>query len=196
MRLLISVTAVAACAAIAACSPSEEAAPAEAEATADASASAGAVVPPIGAGPVTRAQIYAAAGEGPEAFVRAIFAQYVNGGPSELPPPPGQDPIYSRTLNALIGDDFRAANGEVGTIEYDIFCQCQDQDGFVVDSMAVAQGDENTAGVSVVFTNMGIQKTAILELVREGGNWKVDDVEVGMTNSIKDMLMAAAEARG
>lgn len=195
MRLLISLAAVAACAAIAACSPSEEAAPAD-EATAEASASAGAVVPPIGSGPVTRAQIYAAAAESPEAFARAIFAQYVNGGPSEPPPPPGQDPMFSRTMNALIGDDFRAANGEVGTIEFDIFCQCQDQDGFVVDSMAVAQGDENTAGVSVVFTNMGIQKTAILELVREGGNWKVDDVEIGMTNSVKDMLIAAAEARG
>lgn len=194
MRLLISLTALAACAAIAACSPSEEAAPAD-EATADASASAGAVVPPIGSGPVTRAQIYAAAAEGPEAFARAIFAQYVNGGPSELPPPPGQDPIFSRTMNALIGDDFRAANGEVGTIEVDIFCQCQDQDGFVVDSMAVAQSDENTAGVSVVFTNMGNQQTAMLELVREGGNWKVDDVEMGML-SVKDMLMEAAEARG
>lgn len=194
MRLLISLTAVAACATIAACSPSEEAAPAD-EATADASASAGAVVPPIGSGPVTRAQIYAAAAEGPEAFARAIFAQYVNGGPAELPPPPGQDPIFSRTMNALIGDDFRAANGEVGTIEVDIFCQCQDQDGFVVDSMAVAQSDENTAGVSVVFTNMGNQQTAMLELVREGGNWKVDDVEMGML-SVKDMLMEAAEARG
>jgi len=193
MRILISLTAVAACAAIAACSPSEEAAPADA---ATAEASAGAVVPPIGTGPVTRAQIYAAAAEGPEPFARAIFAQYVNGGPSELPPPPGQDPIFSRTMNALMGDDFRAANGEVGTIEYDIFCQCQDQDGFVVNSMAVAQGDENTASASVVFTNMGIEKTAILELVREGGNWKVDDVETGMTNSVKDMLMAAAEARG
>lgn len=194
MRLLISLTALAACAAIAACSPAEEAAPAD-EATADASASAGAVVPPIGSGPVTRAQIYAAAAEGPEAFARAIFAQYVNGGPSELPPPPGQDPIFSRTMNALIGDDFRAANGEVGTIEVDIFCQCQDQDGFVVNSMAVAQSDENTAGVSVVFTNMGNQQTAMLELVREGGNWKVDDVEMGML-SVKDMLMEAAEARG
>ena len=194
MRILISLTAVAACAAIAACSPSEEAVPAE-EATADASASAGAVVPPIGSGPVTRAQIYAAAAEGPEAFARAIFAQYVNGGPSELPPPPGQDPLYSRTLNALMGDDFRAANGEVGTIEVDIFCQCQDQGDFVVNSMAVAQGDENTAGVSVVFTNMGNQHTAMLELVREGGNWKVDDVEMGML-SVKDMLMEAAEARG
>jgi hypothetical protein len=193
MRVLMSLTAMTACVTMAACSPADEAAPADG---AEAMASASASVPPIGTGPVTRAQIYAAAAEGPEPFARAIFAQYVNGGPSELPPPPGQDPIFSRTMNALMGDDFRAANGEVGTIEYDIFCQCQDQDGFVVNSMAVAQGDENTASASVVFTNMGIEKTAILELVREGGNWKVDDVETGMTNSVKDMLMAAAEARG
>jgi hypothetical protein len=195
MRILISLTAVAACVAIAACSPSEEAAPADGAAAA-ASASAGAVIPPIGTGPVTRDQIYAAAAEGPEPFARAIFAQYVNGGPQGEPPAPGQDPIFSRTMNALIGDDFRAANGEVPTLNYDPFCQCQDQEGFTVDSMAVAQGDANTAGVSVVFTNMGEQKTAILELVREGGNWKVDDIEMGMTNSLKDTLMAEAEARG
>jgi hypothetical protein len=193
MRVLMSLTALTACVTMAACSPADEGAPADG---AEAMASASASVPPIGTGPVTRDQIYAAAAEGPEPFVRAIFAQYVSGGPSELPPPPGQDPIFSRMMNALIGDDFRAANGEVGTIEYDIFCQCQDQDGFVVNSMAVAQGDENTASASVVFTNMGIQKTATLELVREGGNWKVDDVETGTNSSVKDMLMAAAEARG
>jgi len=193
MRVLMSLTALTACVTMAACSPADEAAPADG---AEAMASASASVPPIGTGPVTRDQIYAAAAEGPEPFVRAIFAQYVAGGPSELPPPAGQDPLFSRTMNALIGDDFRAANGEVGTIEYDIFCQCQDQDGFVVNSMAVAQGDLNTASASVVFTNMGIEKSAILELVREGGNWKVDDVETGTNSSVKDMLMAAAEARG
>lgn len=193
MRVLMSLTAVAACATLAACSPAEETPSAE---SAEAVATASAGVPPIGGGPVTRDQIYAAAAEGPEPFVRAIFAQYIAGGPQGEPPAPGQDPIFSRTMNALIGDDFRAANGEVPTLNYDPFCQCQDQDGFVVNSMATAQGDANTAGVSVVFTNMGGQKTAILELVREGGNWKVDDIEMGMTNSLKDTLMAEAEARG
>jgi hypothetical protein len=184
--------AVAACAlALVACSPGEEAAPAE---SASAVTSTSATLPPPGGGPVTRAMIYAAAAQGPEPFVRAIFAQYVNGGPAELPPPPGQDPLFSRTMNALIGEDARAANGEVGTLEVDPFCQCQDQDGFVLDSMAVAQGDADTATASVVFTNMGNQQTATLDLVREGGNWKVDDVEMG-TLSIKDMLMAEAEAR-
>ncbi|WP_029415192.1 DUF3828 domain-containing protein [Brevundimonas bacteroides] len=195
MRILISLTAVAACAAIAACSPAEEAAPADG-AAADASASAGAVIPPTGSEPVTREQIYAAAAEGPEAFARAIYGMYATGGPQGEPPAPGQDPIYSRTLNALIGNDFRAAGGEVGTIDYDIFCQCQDQEGFAVNSMAAAQSDENTAAVSVVFTNMGEQKTAILNLVREGGNWKVDDVEMGMNESVKDILTEAAEGQG
>ena len=159
---------------------------------ASASASAGATAP---TGPVSRDQVYAAAGEGPEAFVRTIYAQYVNGGPQGEQPAPGQDPMFSRTMNALIGTDFRAANGEVPTLNYDPFCACQDQGDFVVTATAVAQSDPNNAEASVAFTNMGEPKNLKLKLVREGPNWKVDDIIDG-TDSLHDTLMAVAEAAG
>ena len=174
---------------LAACSPGEDA---KAPETAAASATAGATVP---TGPVTRDQVYAAAGEGPEAFVRAIYAQYVNGGPQGERPAPGQDPMFSRTLNALIGADFQAANGEVPTLNYDPLCACQDQGDFVVTATAVAQSDPNAAEADVAFTNMGEAKTLKLKLVREGANWKVDDIIDG-TDSLHDTLMAVAEAAG
>lgn len=174
---------------LAACSQDKEA---KAPETASASATAGA---PAATGPVSRDQVYAAAGEGPEAFVRTIYARYVNGGPQGEQPAPGQDPMFSRTMNALIGADFRAANGEVPTLNYDPFCVCQDQGDFVVTAMAVAQADANTAEANVAFTNMGEPKTLKLKLVREGPNWKVDDIVDG-TNSLHDTLMAVAEAAG
>ena len=172
-----------------ACSQGEEA---KAPASPSASASAGATVP---TGPVSRDQVYAAAGEGPEAFVRTIYAHYANGGPQGEQPAPGQDPMFSRTMNALIGADFRAANGEVPTLNYDPFCVCQDQADFVVTATAVAQSDPNTAEANVAFTNMGEQKNLKLKLVREGPNWKVDDIIDG-TDSLHDTLMAVAEAAG
>lgn len=187
MRTLIlaSVTAMA----MTACSQEKEA---NAPETASASTTAGAAAP---TGPVSRDQVYAAAGEGPQAFVTAIYAQYVNGGPQGAPPAPGQDPMFSRTMNALIGTDFRVAKGEVPTLNYDPFCACQDQGDFVVRATAVAQSDPNTAEANVAFTNMGEQKDLKLKLVREGPNWKVDDIIDGPT-SLHDTLMAVAEAAG
>ncbi len=185
MRSLIVVSAAALM--LAACSQDKEA-----KEPASASATGGATAP---TGPVSRDQVYAAAGEGAEAFVRAIYAQYVNGGPEGAPPAPGQDPMFSRTMNALIGADFRAANGEVPTLNYDPFCACQDQGDFVVRATAVAQSDPNTAEANVAFTNMGEQKDLKLKLVREGPNWKVDDIIDG-SDSLHDTLMAVAEAAG
>lgn len=187
MRILITVSLAALT--LTACSQGEEA---KEPASASASATAGATTL---TGPVSRDQVYAAAGEGPDAFVRTIYAQYVNGGPQGEPPAPGQDPMFSRTMNALIGTDFRAANGEVPTLNYDPFCSCQDQGDFAVTATAVAQADPNNAKADVAFTNMGEAKTLKLKLVREGPNWKVDDIIDG-TTSLHDTLMAVAEAAG
>jgi hypothetical protein len=172
---------------LAACSPQGQVeAPAEASATATATVDPG-----------SREAVYAAAAEGAEPFVRAIYAQFVNGGPKGEPPAPGQDPMFSRTMNALIGADFRAANGEVPTLNYNPFCSCQDQGKFVVTALAVAQADASTAQASVAFANAGQARRVQLKLVREGGNWKVDDiVDVDGEGSLHDALMKVAEAAG
>ncbi|ADL01548.1 YbjP/YqhG family protein [Brevundimonas subvibrioides] len=179
--------------ALSACSSGDEVTP-EADASASGSAGVATTGLPVGSG--TREAVYAAQSEGPEPFVRALYAQYVAGGPKGEQPAPGQEPLYSRTLNALIGADFRAANGEVPNLNYDPICGCQDQGVFTLDSMAVAQADVNTAQATVLFTNAGEQKDATLKLVREGVNWKVDDIAFGTEESLHDMLMKVAEAAG
>lgn len=187
MRALV-ITSVLALA-LTACSQGDDA---KAPADASASATAGATLP---AGPVTREQVYEAARQGPEAFVRAIYAQYVSGGPQGESPAPGQDPMFSRIMNALIGADVRAANGEVPTLNYDPFCACQDQADFAVTATAVAQSDPNNAEADVAFTNMGEAKNLKLKLVREGPSWRVDDI-VDDGTSLHDTLMAVAERAG
>ena len=174
---------------LAACSQGETAKTPDAAA---ASAEAGTALP---AGPVSREQVYASQDDGAEAFVRTLYAQYANGGPQGEPPEPGRDPLLTRILNALVGADVRAANGEVPTLNYDPFCACQDQADFVVNATAVAQSDPNNAEATVTFTNMGEQKTLKLKLLREGPNWKVADVIDGAT-SLHDTLMAVAVAAG
>ena len=184
MRRLLPLSVLAACAAVAACSPAEEAAPAP---------SAEAAAPAVD--PRSRDAVYAVQSEGPEAFVRALYGRYVAGGPTGAPPAPGQDPLFSRTMNALIGADVQAANGEVPTLNYDPFCGCQDQGAFAITALAVAQVDPNAADANVSFTNAGEAKQVRLKLVREGPNWKVDDIVDGDI-SLHDTLMAVAEAAG
>lgn len=180
--------------ALAACSGNEEA-KAPDNASASASDSAGVATTGLPAGSGTREDVYAAQSQGAEPFVRALYAQYVAGGPRGEQPAPGQDPLFSRTLNALIGADFRAANGEVPTLNGDPICGCQDQADFTIMTLAVAQSEPNAAEATIGFSNLGEAKNLKLKLVREGVNWKVDDVIDGET-SLHDTLMTVAEAAG
>lgn len=143
--------------------------------------------------PPGRPAIYEAAKVGPEAFVRALYAVHVTPGAGMgEAPPPGRDPIYDRMLNAMIGEDFRKANGEVPTLNYDPICACQGSGEFTLDSVTVTPGeDERKADVAVVFTNLGETRRQTLKLVKEGAMWKVNDVLVPGEKPLTEQLMAA-----
>ena len=163
---------------LAACSPSEEAAVESAEAPS--------ALPP------GRPAIYEAARVGPEEFVRALYAVHVTPGSGMgEPPPPGRDPIYDRMLNAMIGEDFRKADGQVPTLNYDPICDCQDSEGFALESVTVTQSGPQAAEAAVVFVNMGETKRQTLKLVKEGAMWKVSDVLVPGRPPLTEQLMAA-----
>lgn len=147
-------------------------------------------------GPPGRQAIYAAQSEGPEAFVRALYAPYVAGGPKDVAPAPGQDPIYSRMMNATIGADFRIAKGEVPSLNYDLICGCQDQGAFTLDSVVVTQVGANAADAAVAFTNAGETTRQTLKLQREGGAWKVDDIIGADGKSVQDETIKLIEAAG
>jgi len=155
-----------------------------------------AAAPPAAALPPGRPAIYTIQAEGPEPFVRALYAVYVAGGPRDEPPAPGQDPIYSRIMNAVIGADVRIANGEVPTLNYDLLCGCQDQGTFTLDSLTITQAGPAAASADVTFTNAGQTTRQTLKLVREGINWKVDDIVETDGRSVKDETLKVIEAAG
>ena len=178
MRTLILMSAVAL--GLSACSPAEDARAPEAPAAATPG----------------RPAIYQAASEGPEPFVRALYAVYVAGGPQGEPPAPGQDPIFSRMMNATIGADFRVARGEAPTLNYDLICGCQDQGPFTLDNVTVGQSGPNAATAAVVFTNAGQTTSQTLKLVREGANWRVDDIVGADGKSLQAETIKVIEAAG
>jgi hypothetical protein len=176
MRL--SLFAIAVFGALAACSPSGDAAVEPANEPA--------ALPP------GRPAIYEAARVGPEAFVRALYAVHATPGASMGEPlQPGQDPIYDRMLNAMIGADAAQAAGEVGFLNYDPICDCQDSGAFTLDSVTVTQSGPAAAEAAVVFTNLGETKRQTLKLVKEGPMWKVSDVLVPGRQPLTEQLMAA-----
>jgi hypothetical protein len=163
---------------LAACSPSGEGASGPADVPA--------ALPP------GRPAIYEAARVGPEEFVRALYAVHATPGASMGEPPrPGQEPIYGRMLNAIIGADFAKAAGGVPTLNHDPICDCQDSEDFTLVSVTVTSSDPQTAEAAVVFTNMGETKRQTLKLVKEGPMWRVSDVLVPGRPALTEQLMAA-----
>jgi hypothetical protein len=163
----------------AACSPAEEAPPAPAEA------------------PLTgRAAIYAAGEKDAEAFVRALYANAaapLANDPAAAAITPGRDPLYTRTLNALVGADFHAAKGEVPYLNYDPICACQDADGFALTALKMTPDGDRAASAAVTFTNHGETQQQTLKLVKEGPMWRIADVIDDQGKSLHDALMAIAE---
>ena len=163
----------------AACSPAEEAPPAPAEA------------------PLTgRAAVYAAGEKNAETFVRALYANAASplaNDPAAAAISPGRDPLYSRTLNALIGVDFREARGEVPYLNYDPVCACQDADGFALTALKMTPDGDKASTADVTFTNHGQTHRQTLKLAKEGPMWRIADVVDAKGQSLHDALMAIAE---
>ncbi|WP_341020213.1 DUF3828 domain-containing protein [Brevundimonas diminuta] len=146
-----------------------------------------------------RAAVYAAGEKDAEAFVRALYARAAT--PQTTPDPaeaaitPGRDPLYSRTLNALIGVDFREAQSrdEVPYLNYDPICACQDADGFALKTVTMTPDGPQAATAEVVFTNHGRARRQTLKLVKEGPMWRIGDIIDDKGKSLHDDLMVIAE---
>lgn len=152
---------------------------------------AGPEAPAAAALPPGRPAAYAAAAEGPEPFVRALYAMRASGQFGETPPP-GREPLYGRTLNAMIGADFRKANGEVPYLNYDPLCGCQDGT-LVLTSVAVTPGEVNHAQADVAFTLDGEPRTRKLKLEKEGLAWRLTDVQAPGETWLSEQLLKVIE---
>lgn len=140
--------------------------------------------------PPGREAIYEAARVGPEEFVRAVYAAHAAGAMGERPKP-GQEPIYGRMLNAMVGEDVRRAGGEVPTLNWDPICDCQDGEGFRLESVIVREVSPTEAEADVVFVNSGETHRQTLKLVKEGPMWRISDFLVPGRPPLTETLMAA-----
>ena len=131
-----------------------------------------------------------------EAFVRHIYAQYQiktprNDGPDFL----GRhaSDVFSPELVRLIRLDVKnTPRGDVGKMDFDPICACQDFAGLQLKELRVVQNDNRTATVAVkLFFGPPSDSSVVdlrLRLIWLPQGWRIDDIETKDTPSLKKYL--------
>jgi hypothetical protein len=116
----------------------------------------------------------APAAETPAAFVGRLYAAYRDENYSPLRHPAR---VFARPFVAALADDKRLYRDEVGFIDADPLCQCQDPAGMKAEVGAARQASAAIAAVPVRlrFGDSDV-RTIELKLVRTGAGWRVADI--------------------
>jgi Protein of unknown function (DUF3828) len=121
-------------------------------------------------------------------FLRQLYAPYEKG---RAPNPTGAmaASIFAPPLLALIRRDQALAHGEVGTLDYDPICSCQDYDPLKSLSISVAAPVDNSAQATVSFKSGSDSVAVKYDLVRIGGNWRIADIATKDVPSLRELLV-------
>jgi len=143
----------------------------------------------------------AAAAPSARAFVAWIYGHYPIPETSHFEPMGRSAPqVWDAGMVALLKEDSRLAGGEVGFIDADEFCQCQD-DGGMKSRIADVQSTGPASAVAHVTLSYpgeagGAPQTVTLYLVLVKGQWRVHDLGNHDNPSLRaDLIKANAEAR-
>jgi hypothetical protein len=122
-----------------------------------------------------------------ESFLRTIYAAYTpKGHPVDLAGPKAET-ILESSLAALLRTDQKLADGEVGAIESDPICACQD---FDIRSVAVAVTPDGADKVKATasFKNFGKAARVDFDLVSAGSGWRIFDIHEEDIPSLRKLL--------
>jgi hypothetical protein len=112
--------------------------------------------------------------ETPRAFMERLYAGYRNENYSPFSHP---ERVFAPRLAAAIAEDSRLAKGEVGYVDADPVCQCQDTGGMHASVTRVTALGQDKAAVRVSIGFGGDKpRPATFSLVRTGAGWRIADV--------------------
>lgn len=110
--------------------------------------------------------------EGPAAFIQRIYAGYSHAGYSPLSVP---EKLFSPTLTAAIRQD--GAGGEVGYLDGDPLCDCQDYERISARIMKLARPSARSASAQVhVMLGPKEARDLKLNLVLTRSGWRIADI--------------------
>ena len=119
-------------------------------------------------------------------FVSDLYAGYAHGAPDYLGK--GADRVFSTRLLGLIRADQKATpDGDVGALDGDPICDCQDQQitDVAVEATPLSPGHVRAR---VRFRNFGRPQDLTLDLALGRRGWRVDDVHSRETPSLTTLL--------
>ncbi|MGH7023962.1 MAG: hypothetical protein ACREEB_10280 [Caulobacteraceae bacterium] len=128
---------------------------------------------------------------GARKFVAWIYSHYPTSGSGFVALGAAAKTVFHPSLLALIGEDRRLADGEVGALDGDPLCDCQDDGGMTFQIKSVRDdGDERATAVVVrreVEDPAAVDIT--LDLALSDGHWRVYDIHTKDTPSLRTLLI-------
>jgi hypothetical protein len=124
--------------------------------------------------------------EAPRAFVERIYAGYRD---SDYNPLARPRRIFAAPLVAAIREDRRLSRDEVGFMDADPLCQCQDAAGLRPRFGEVERTGRRTATAGIRLDFGGSDRRDLrLRLVRTAAGWRVADIVTADDTSLLDSL--------
>ena len=126
--------------------------------------------------------------ETPQTFIERLYASYADSSFNPLTHP---ERYFAPKLVAAMKEDARLAKGEVGYLDGDPVCQCQDPAGLHATVTDAKESSADKAAVRVFIDLEGYEtRTATFSLVRTSDGWRISDVssadEPSLLRSIED----------
>jgi hypothetical protein len=122
-----------------------------------------------------------------ESFLRSIYATYTaKGHPADLAGPKAET-LFEPSLAALLRTDEKLADGEVGALDSDPICACQDFDIRSTTVTATADGP-GKAKATASFKNFGNTHKVAFDLVASGTGWRIFDIHDQDMPSLRKLL--------
>lgn len=130
-----------------------------------------------------------AAAESPQAFLQRLYAAYTPHGKGNDFAYPDARTIVDASLLARLHNDQIKSKGEVGAMDSDPICQCQDWESFKVLSMhAQIKAPDRALGDVTFKPDPESTVNVHFDLVRENGAWKIHDLSTHDTPSLQAYL--------
>lgn len=97
------------------------------------------------------------------------------------------DSIFTPELLKLIREDEKQADGEVGNLNYDPICNCQDFEISGV-QITIKKLKKTEMEADVHFVNSGTEVNLVFRLVANGSRWRIGDIKSKSTPSLYQFL--------
>jgi hypothetical protein len=136
---------------------------------------------------------FSALGQSPQRSVELLYQHYANNAPGVVFDASGPDQIVSTRLMKEVAEDQKlTAEGDVGYLNYDPVCNCQDYDNLMLERVDIVTHDPQHVDAVVrfrPFSDGPETVTQTLVLVDENGRWLIDDI-VNETSSLYEGMKA------